>query len=423
MDAARRPGLTAAAADDLLLRLVLQALGTGHYLDAAAVCKSWKEAYSTHVQQSPLTCCKPYLQDEALWSYIKELSLHESIPAALIGQYGCDAALVDTVGLPYCVQLTAYEGLQRADMPSAYLLNSSSHSKLWSPVVQHWEVYCSDREADDALHAAHSAFCTTEKLQSEQLVLDVAAGAARGGWFVLFADVLLKWPQSDQKLQKLLVETLINCTASCKDTATFANTLRVLLVLECAHHPPLVWHVRSTIENLRVWHTAAVCHEQCDASRSLLQFEAVREQQSWPTYSTAAAQRSAAARVDLMWRSLSKSMVWALARNTSAPALHAHFVQICPQAAVEELILRVAQKGSAHVLEHLYERELLSSDALIGAINTGAVAGDKVTTVKWLQSHNLLADGITEMLQAGACNKRIGAHLTECGLTAAAAAE
>ena len=87
MDAARRPGLTAAAADDLLLRLVLQALGTGHYLDAAAVCKSWKEAYSTHVQQSPLTCCKSYLQDAAMWLHIKELGLYESIPTALLGQY------------------------------------------------------------------------------------------------------------------------------------------------------------------------------------------------------------------------------------------------------------------------------------------------------------------------------------------------
>jgi hypothetical protein len=54
-----------------------------------------EEACSTHVQQSPLTCCKSYLQDAAMWLHIKELGLYESIPTALSGQYGCDSALAD----------------------------------------------------------------------------------------------------------------------------------------------------------------------------------------------------------------------------------------------------------------------------------------------------------------------------------------
>ena len=90
---ASRPRLS--EADDIVLKLVLRALGERHYLTASLVCRAWREAYGASVQQSKVTCCKPYLEDAAMWLHIKELGSHEGIPTALFGQYACDIALND----------------------------------------------------------------------------------------------------------------------------------------------------------------------------------------------------------------------------------------------------------------------------------------------------------------------------------------
>jgi hypothetical protein len=86
---------TLSAADDTVLNLILAALGENHYLNASTVCKAWITAYGVSVSQSKLTCCKPYVQNAAMWMYIKELGLHESIPAELIGHFACDAVISD----------------------------------------------------------------------------------------------------------------------------------------------------------------------------------------------------------------------------------------------------------------------------------------------------------------------------------------
>jgi hypothetical protein len=410
--AAGRPRLSSGG-NELLLTLVLQALGAGHYLDVASVCKPWKQAYSTHVQQSPMTCCRHYLQSASLWSYVKEHSLHWSIPATSIGQYGCDAALVDTIGLPYSVQLTAHNGLHTAwiaEMPCASLLSSDSNSELWSPVVQHWQAPDSNNfEADNALHAAHSAFCKTAKVQSQQLVLDVAAGAARGGRFVVFADVLLKWlvrthkwPNYFQKLQEQLLNALINSAVSCKDTATFVKVLRVLLVLADTFKPYHSMHVRTTISDLKKWHTAAACHEQCDTSQSLKQFTTLIEEQ----------QGCSSGIADKLWDFVGKSFHWALAR-CGVPVLHSYFIQNCPQAIAEDLVHKVAQKGSVQVLEHILQEGILNENTfrLIVSINNGALEGDKVAVVEWLLSHGLLSNGMRQRLMP--CNRKLIAFFTQ----------
>jgi hypothetical protein len=288
---ASRPRLS--EADDTVLKLVLRALGEEHFLSASSVCRAWKEAYSTHVQQSPLTCCKFYLQDASMWSYTKELGLHESIPAILFGQYGCDSALDDKLAAaldklkpqetPEVTPEAAPSATTAAEASESERECSSSTdcdseddlnnpmlpligitAELRQAAVRRAEVAAAKRKASKeadlrAGAAARTAVLEAErkakeaknsaKLAAERIVkieavcladtvAPIVTGAAKAGRYTVCFSILAKLPRqmtaAYDKLMTSIVRALANCAAKCKDVATFNRVLRALLLVSHA---------------------------------------------------------------------------------------------------------------------------------------------------------------------------------------------
>eukprot|EP00953_Heterococcus_sp_UTEX-ZZ885_P017057 9564-Heterococcus_DN1.PRE.2 len=103
-------------------------------------------------------------------------------------------------------------------------------------------------------------------------------------------------------------------------------------------------------------------------------------------------------------------MIMCLVRS-GQPLLHAYLVQHYRADVALKLVHTVSQKGRTDVLGHLYDAQLLVRDEHVQAVHTGAIEGDRVVTVKWLQAHNLLQADTRQQLAI--CNRKLKAYFTE----------
>jgi hypothetical protein len=105
------------------------------------------------------------------------------------------------------------------------------------------------------------------------------------------------------------------------------------------------------------------------------------------------------------------------------PLVHARCIQLLPESVSTELLQTVAAKGRTDVLDSLLAHDdhdlLANNETLIDSINTGALHGDRVVTVKWLHSNGLLQDDIREELVVTK-HRRIIAYYRELDARAAA---
>jgi hypothetical protein len=107
---------------------------------------------------------------------------------------------------------------------------------------------------------------------------------------------------------------------------------------------------------------------------------------------------------------VSMQVIWALVRS-GQPMLHAHFMQHYRPDWAEELVHTLSQKGRSDVLDYLYNLQLLVNNDHVEAVNDGAVDGDRIVTVTWLQAHELLqAD---TRLKLTICNRKLKAYFIE----------
>jgi hypothetical protein len=374
---ASRPRLS--AADETVLKLVLRTLGEGHYLTVSSVCTAWREAYSTIVQQNRLTCCKPYVQDAVMWMYIKELGLHESIPADLTGQCGCDSALADRLDgaldklkLESTSEVTAAAGSSATDALEVSgseverlstsadndfnpnVPSISSNAKLHHAAVRRAELAAALKAKSEArLEAERIAKETAERLailEDEFLVetvVPIVTGAAKCGRYAVCASTLAKLPRMSydvhNKLLTSVVRAVANFAAKCKDAATFNLVLGALLVLSHARTQVTMRPGSYRYNAWLQWQAAAVVsndQQQCDAALPLQQFAKLvyiqchRGDQIDPIMEqlNADATRAAVAMVQDMWLpydyngGVKTALTWALAR-CATPEQHAHFVK------------------------------------------------------------------------------------------------
>jgi hypothetical protein len=417
---ASRPRLS--EADDIVLKLVLRALGERHYLTASLVCRAWREAYGASVQQSKVTCCKPYLEDAAMWLHIKELGSHEGIPTALFGQYACDIALNDKLEAALSKIPTREMPrltVQVAPKPNPASLSTQKRraNKEWSKIKPERSDSMEDLYEDSELvgidvNLTEKDFVvptqTPEQLEAErtakleaeraanalaeriaklevacftETIAPIVAGAASAGRYAVCSSTLAKLPRTTQcvfsLLQASLVRELADSAAKCKDAAAFTYVLRVLLMVSHAGAPVELdcstgMANRSGTESARKWQKAAVCSAHCDTDVSLQQFAKLMEIQFLRgdriTVITEQLDTSAAVSAVTMLLALwgfydtKGALTWALAR-CGIPVLHARFIRECAAEEpliVEELVHKVAQKGSVQVLEHLLQEGLIT---------------------------------------------------------------
>jgi hypothetical protein len=478
---ASRPRLS--EADDTVLKLVLRALGERHYLNASLVCRAWREAYGASVQQSKLTCCKPYLQDAAMWLHIKELGLHESIPTALFRQYGGDSALndklaaaVDKLKPRETLKVTVVEQsslrcskefrrVQLFDKTGRFVFESSDDVKTLlkfrSMDIEHMGTLDTSAqlhfvalrkaqldEADEAertakLEAERAAIALAELIAKLEVVcladtiLPIVAGAAKGGRYAVCASTLAKLPAKKtitayDKLLTSIIRALADCAAKCKDVTSFSLVLRAVLIVSYAGAPVDVEaaassdSVSSGCESAHKWNAAAVCNEHCDTTIPLQQFAKLMyikymcgDKTTVITEQLDAGATAAAVKlVRTMWSFRAHRVKLALTRALARygnPLLHVHFIKEFEQQqqpeVVQELVHKIAQRGNVHILEHLLQEGFLSSDTHISSINNGAIEGDQIVSVEWLQSHGLLINDIRQRLVP--CHQKLIAYLAE----------
>jgi hypothetical protein len=324
---ASRPRLS--VADDTVLKLVLRALGEGHYLTPSLVCTAWRHACSTSLQQSKLTCCRPYVQDAAMWAHIKELGLCERIPTDLIGQYGCESAVADRLGsafdkmtprqepapepavalssLPWTkeirgIQLYDQSGslvFQTDDVNTVKTFSSQDieHMKTLDDSAKLQFVALRRQELAAAGKAAVKEAARSAKIESQRIaklestcltdtILPIVTGAAKGGRYAVCSSTLAKLLRrvltAYGVLLPSIVSALAECAAKCKDVTSFNLVFRALLVVSLAAVPIEVdvaatRSIDSGSESavnhqLNRWHVAVLCNEQCDAALPLQQF-------------------------------------------------------------------------------------------------------------------------------------------------------
>jgi hypothetical protein len=446
-------------ADDAVLKLVLHALGEKHYLNASSVCRAWKEAYSTHVQQSPLTCCKPYLQDEALWSYIKELGLHD-IPVALYGQYGCDSAVADKLAaaldklkpqvVPEVTPEAASSATNKAEASGRERERSSSsddeddlnpmmpligsNAELHQTAVRRAEAAAAKHKAKK--EAEHTAKVEAERAAKEaaerlvqlagvcitETIVPIVTGAAKSGRYTVCANALNELSSKKTmypyyKLLETMVRALVNTAAKCTDVTSFSCVLRALLIVTLCGLPVGSGADRTTTK-LRCWEAAAERSKLCDAALPLQQFaaELAQNRERLGMYVNDGILSGRHGIWDLCYSG--KALTWALVRN-GVPVLHEYIIRT-QQTISQDLAQKVAQKGRIDVLDCLLESSLLvDNDAIVRSFNIGAVAGDKVIVVKWLLAHGLLLDSIRQEVMP--CHRKLIAYFAELDDAAAVA--
>jgi hypothetical protein len=406
-----------------LLRFVLQHVGAGYFLNISLVCKAWKECYELDVEHGsarPVTFIKPYLLSPVLWASVKE---HKLIPAEAIGQYACDAVLVELIGLPYTAQLAAHKRLQSLCSPEV-------PTELWSPVV--WNAATADffkwrrkKKAMRALERAHTAFnsraavdtaaATATTPYSGQRLLRIAAGAAKGSRLVLFTDVLMKWRGTKAALKDGIADVLAECAAKCKQATAFDAVMRACLAFNwigCLNNVNIS-DVETTISRIKVWHVAAACSTQCAKEQlSIQQFASLCGTEfttpRWPIGFNMT-----------LGRYCESALVAAVAR-CGTPLIHLHFIESYYLSSRSEnnakLVQRSASRGRTDVLDHLFEKGYLSRYRMLDAVHAGAVEGDSIATVKWLQAHALL---YTEFINGLLPHRKLTVYFAELAIVRA----
>jgi hypothetical protein len=76
--------------------------------------------------------------------------------------------------------------------------------------------------------------------------------------------------------------------------------------------------------------------------------------------------------------------------------------QFTTESIAVELVRSVAQQGRTDILEHLHNRQLLVRNDLLKAVHNGAIEGDQVAAIKWLQAHDLLQADFKKQLHSSA---------------------
>jgi hypothetical protein len=294
-----------------------------------------------------------------------------------------------------------------------------------------------EAERTAKLEAERAAVLLAERIAKLEIacftetVAPIVTGAARGGRFAVCSSTLAKMPKTTGSvfhlLQAHLVRALSDCAAKCRDVASFSYVLRALLMVSHAgmsldlDSSTGLAH-RSGTDSARRWTAAAVCNEHCDTALSLQQFaklvhiEYFRNKELGPItdQSDTAAAAAAVTMAHAMWAfyDIKGALTWALAR-CGIPILHARFIRECAAEPIiiQDLVHKVAQKGSVQVLAHLLQEGLVASDELISLMNCGAVEGDKVQIIQWLQSQGLLIDSIRSRVMP--CHNKLIAYFTE----------
>jgi hypothetical protein len=411
-----------------VLKFVLQTLGRGLYLDVSLVCKAWRDSYRDDVRHGsagPVTSFMPYLQDAAMWASIQEHGMHLSIAPEALGQHACDAVLVETLGLPYTAQLAAHSKALQSLRPA------DAAFEVWSSEAVDWafaqELHLKKNAKKlQALTAAHAAFNSSTNsattAESAQRILGIAAGAAKAGRLLLFADALMKWRGDASQLPERLADTLAACASQSTDAAALDKVVRACVLLSDLRLPD-TGDVQACLSWAQLWSFAAGSCTSIAAIANLPLSEFANFSGSLTLSESVMAQPSFLA---LNLNTFKKALMKAIVRR-GAPVLHVYFIeQIAPtshrgtSAVTECLAQQVARRGRTDVLDHLYDKGLLCDARAVRAIQSGAIECDTVATVQWLTQHGLLSADFRGKLVA-LCHRKINAYFAEVDAKAAAA--
>jgi hypothetical protein len=88
----------------------------------------------------------------------------------------------------------------------------------------------------NAFTAAHAAFNSaadaTTTADASQRMLGIAAGAAKAGRLLLFADALMKWRGDTTQFAERVSDALAACASNCADVAAFDRVVRACVLLD-----------------------------------------------------------------------------------------------------------------------------------------------------------------------------------------------
>jgi hypothetical protein len=418
----------------VLLKLVLQGLGEGHYLDACLVCRAWRDTYCLDLQHDsggPRTCSKPYVEDAAMWSRVKKLSLHESIAPVSVGQFGCEEVLADKLGPCYLKRVDSVAKPAETAIAATTTTAPTSAEQvryelvgLVGPSPEKTKALAAKPDSDDDADSdiVYEHYVTADwraMLQSadatNDCIVGIALGAAKAGRIAVCADALLKWPDVAAQLQQSMKAALI-ATAKCTNTAIFDSLLRIWLVLTWTSGPqrpkyPSDIDCYKRNRRMQKWRAAAECFdEQCNSSLPLEQFaeqccDRYRKQQE-KQYGSLYPVADTAATMLQEWpvvgdAPLRTELVQSLTRY-AIPLVHARCIELLPDTVTSDLLHEVAAKGRTDVLGYLLaddrNGDFTTDEEITDVLNTGALHGDRVVTVKWLQANGFLQDDIRDEL-------------------------
>jgi hypothetical protein len=253
-------------------------------------------------------------------------------------------------------------------------------ASTWRPIAHHWDVserYAGTEWVKQLVQQNKDNF-------TEDYTIGVAIGAAKSDRLALCCDALMKWPHSACTLQHRFAQELAASTAKCTDTAVFDRLLRVCILVSKVDVPYMIpsrLYDRTSMlkccEAMKKWHRVAECNDSCTAQLPLDQCAVL-----------CGLQRNLLN--PSIFGNVNRALIMCLV-CCGQPMLHAYLVQHYKADVALKLVHTVTQKGRIDVLDHLYDAQLLvHNNALVRAVYTGAIEGERVRTVTWLQAHSLL---------------------------------
>jgi hypothetical protein len=351
------------------------------------------------------TFCQPYLQSSVLWRQLQKYSMHDSIQPEMVGQYACEAVM-ECLGLPYEAHKANLQWLKSRTLAALRDANIAFDIGAWQSASFVARMAFSPRTPDSSGFSA-----------SQQAA---------------------EW--RDRRVQELetSVANAFRALADCVDVAAFDNNVRVWGMLSWIYAPRGIRDINLTSANR--WKIAAECNEQCDPALPLHKFlklcSAIYKHSqagncSNSAYSTHAADVNL---WHLAGRNEVQDLIWKLTRSGHVQQ-HARFIQhfqtervthvypyqqFTTNSIAEELLHTVALRGRTDVLEHIFNTGVLSGHTgLLNAVLTGAIEGDTVVTVQWLNQHELLHAKFRQQLHVS--NRKIMAYFNACDQTNPAA--
>jgi hypothetical protein len=309
---------------------------------------------------------------------------------------------------------------------------TAAAAEVWSPDVVDWTCtqklhLAKNKDKLSAFTAAHAAFnsavdTAAASADESKRVLGIAAGAAKAGRLLLFADALMKWRGNTAQFAEQITDSLAACASKCTDVAAFAAVLRACVLLTAAGLPDSSSDVQDSLQWVHLWHQAAAFANDSTIHNlrlpdffhlcRLLVKNTMRPQSRLLAFYLDPSSRAA--------------IVKNLARR-GAPVLASYYIEKVSfdghygyASDTVTLVQQVARRGRTDVLDHLYDRGVLNDARTVSAMHSGAIEGDTVVAVQWLAQHGMLQTDFRAKLVP--CHRKVLAYFAGVDTTTAVAA-